>query len=204
MSADKLLRDMHQTKGARFAAHQRLTRMHDMSGYTISIISFFVICISVYLVMFQQEYSPLYGKYLTFISVAISVLIIILSLQDGSKNHLLRAEMMHNCAREVLAVYRELSNIKEPTDGDIQEYSKRYQNIIDRYPYNHAPIDRKIYLYDQYVKAKKEGRSLEVVESPQRELIREIYGMNLLYILSPVVLSFVPVVFYYLSKMVVC
>ncbi|MBY3151934.1 SLATT domain-containing protein [Rhizobium laguerreae] len=204
MSAEKLLKDMHQTKGARFAAHQRLTRLHDMSGYTISIISFFVICISVFLVMFQQEYSPLYGKYLTFISVAISVLIIILSLQDGSKNNLLRAEMMHNCAREVLAVYRELSNVKDPTDKDIQEYSRRYQGIIDRYPYNHEPLDRELYLYDQYLKNKRDGRPVEEVESPRKEYLWSIYGMNLVYIFSPAVLSLVPVVIYYLSRMAIC
>ncbi|MBW9115172.1 SLATT domain-containing protein [Rhizobium cauense] len=204
MSAEKLLKDMHQTKGARFAAHHRLTRMHEMGGYTISIISFFVICISVYLVMFQAEYSPLYGKYLTFISVAISVLIIILSLQDGSKNYLLRAEMMHNCAREVLATYRELSNIKEPSDQDVQEYSRRYQSIIDRYPYNHESIDRKVYLYGKYLKNKKSDASIEPVTSPAKELWWSIYGMNVIYILSPTVLSFAPVVFYYLPKLAIC
>jgi hypothetical protein len=201
---EKLLEDMHQTKGSRFAAHQRLTAINNMTSYTISFSSFLLICISIFTVMYQDVASDWYVKYLTFISVSLSVLIIILSLQEGGKNNLLRAEMMHNCAREVLAVHRQL--FLDPNKPiDIEMYRDRYQRIIDRYPYNHESLDREIYLFDVY-RNKQRKRSLSVdaadakapsifVQAPPDPNLRRlwsIYGMNVIYMLLPVVLAVAP------------
>ncbi|MFN7010911.1 MAG: SLATT domain-containing protein [Allorhizobium sp.] len=203
----KILQDMHQTKGARFAAHQRLIAVNEMTNYTISFSSFMLICISIFTVMYQGEVEQWYLKYLTFISVSLSVLIIILSLQEGSKNNLLRAEMMHNCAREVLAIHRELS-LDRSDVINVEAYRDRYQRIIDRYPYNHEALDRKIYLYDLYRNQQRkkstgsgspdEGISASpqytgvAPDNPAIERFWSIYGKNLIYMLIPVVLAAAP------------
>ncbi len=205
-SVQKLLEDMHQTKGARFAAHQRLMSLNNSTSYTISFSSFLLICISIFTVMYQGVVFDWYIKYLTFISVSLSVLIIILSLQEGGKNTLLRAEMMHNCAREVLAVHRELSFDKsDPVN--IEKYRDRYQRIIDRYPYNHESLDREIYLFDHYQNKKRKRSESEVLgdggkipiipkgsepKSPNWRRLWSIYGVNCIYMLLPVTLALVP------------
>ncbi|MEH6692777.1 MAG: SLATT domain-containing protein [Pseudorhizobium pelagicum] len=204
---NKLLEDMHQTKGARFAAHQRLAAINNMTNYTISFSSFLLICISIFTVMYQGVAADWYIKYLTFISVSLSVLIIILSLQEGGKNNLLRAEMMHNCAREVLAVHRELSlDRQEPIN--VEAYRDKYQRIIDRYPYNHEALDRKIYIFATYQNKQRKllqnhsGAAVSDTHSlsshgakptdPWAERLWSIYGMNVIYMLIPVILAAAP------------
>jgi hypothetical protein len=205
--ARKLLEDMHQTKGARFAAHQRLTKINNMTNYTISFSSFLLLCISIFTVMYQGIAADWYLKYLTFISVSLSVLIIILSLQEGGKNNLLRAEMMHNCAREVLAVHRQLS--LDPSDPiDVESYRDKYQRIIDRYPYNHEALDRSIYLFDAYQNKRRKQPGSQMAsdnetsalvitnnsapKNPKWERFWSVYGMNVIYMLLPVVLAAAP------------
>ncbi len=204
--AEKLLKDMHQTKGARFAAHQRLTQLHNMTNYTVSFSSFVLLCVSIFTVMYQGVAYDWYIKYLTFLSVSLSILIIILSLQEGGKNNLLRAEMMHNCAREVLSVHRELSLDTDPAPK-MEQYREKYQRIIDRYPYNHEAIDREIYLYDQYQKALRQRRDgegfseqqdLEKLAKPENPVYSRfwsIYGVNSIYMLAPLVFALAPFVF---------
>ena len=135
-SKTKLLDRMHSTKGARFQSHKRLSQKHYINGYTVAILSLYVICIAVGLLIFSDFMNESSRNFLTFLSVTLSVLIIIISLLVSSEKYEVKAEIMHYCAREVLDIYSDLK-FDTSSDYNLQEYRDRYQGIINKYPYNH-------------------------------------------------------------------
>lgn len=147
-SKEKLLSRMHKTKGARFAAHKRLSKKHYINGYTVAILSFYVICISVALLIYKSDLPNESNNFFTFMSVALSVLIIIISLLVASEKYDVKATLMHFCAREVLDLYTELKFSKD-CDVTLDSFRKRYQDIINKYPDNHDEIDRITYSLEE-------------------------------------------------------
>ncbi|WP_417712399.1 SLATT domain-containing protein [Roseibium aggregatum] len=141
----RLRRKIHKTKGARFEANRRLIKKYRISVWAISILSFYVICISVGLLIFSGDYSDFSGKILTFLSVAMSVFIIILSLLNESDSHQLNAELMHNCARELSELYNNLPISNQMEEDELKQYFQKYQDILSRFHRNHDDLDKKIY-----------------------------------------------------------
>jgi low affinity Fe/Cu permease len=141
----RLRRKVHKTKGARFEANRRLLKKYRISVWAISILSFYVICISVGLLIFSGDYSYFSGKILTFLSVAMSVFIIILSLLNESDSHQLNAELMHNCARELSELYNGIPVSNQMDVEELKASFKIYQGILSRFHRNHTDLDKKIY-----------------------------------------------------------
>lgn len=179
----QLLSRIHKTKGARFAAYDRLTKKHNANGYTVAILSFYVICISIVSLIYSDIIDRNLANFLTFVSVALSILIIILSLLVASQRYDVRANLMHFCGRELLDLYTELKFVEEDLDFSLETFRKRYQNIINKYPDNHDNIDRMIYEVD-------EGKSQSHIYYRLRSFI-SIYGASFLYLFGPLLALFV-------------
>lgn len=175
---DELLSRMHATKGARFAANKRLEAKSWFNGYTISILSLYVICISVGLLVFGTYLDGITENILTFISVSLSVLIIIFSLLVASEKIDVKAELMHNCARDVLDLYSELKFSKN-SDGEIETYRERYHSIINRYQHNHDNIDRISYLCSENKLSPSQSRFFYL------RYFASTYLINILYLIGP-------------------
>jgi len=178
-SKAQLLSRMHKTKGARFAAHDRLSKRHYANGYTVSILSFYVICISVGLLIYSKEIDPSLANILTFTSVALSVLIIIISLLVASEKYDVKSTLMHFCGREVLDLYTELK-FKEVDSSQLEVYRKKYQDIINKYPDNHDELDRKLYL-----KAENQIKGADYWIT-NLMYIWNIWGINAIYMTLPI------------------
>ena len=183
MDIGNLLKKMHQTKGARFESHKRYTAKNYYSNFTISILSFYVICISVGLLVFDSSISNNLKNWFTFVSVALSVLIIIITLLDGSQRYDVKAELMHNCARDINELYNRCKLEKEPNEVRMGEFTSQYQMILFKYQFNHDEIDRKMY------SANSPFDKSEKIEKPAVEYWMDVFGLNIFYLFAPIVVG---------------
>lgn len=139
------LNRMWETRGTRFCCHARLTRTNVWITYAIATGSAYVIFLSMLGILNLHAFSGEDYKIINIASVFISVVIIFLSLIEGAKNYTLRAEAMHQCAREITSVYhRAEAKIKGASAGtlvDISAEVTEYDAIVDRYHFNHDRLD---------------------------------------------------------------
>lgn len=177
-----LLSRMHKTKGARFAAHKRFEKKGYYNAFTVSILSFYVICISCGLIVFRDSINEPISNWLTFISVSLSVFIIIITLLDKSERFDVKGESMHNCAREILDLYNRLSYESIEDSDKFEEYRRKYNEIIYKYPFNHDDIDRYIYL------SETPHDSETKIRRPIFKYFWNVFGMNSIYLILPLLL----------------
>lgn len=136
---DALEIKLWKTKKIRFTADEWLRAKNKWSTFSISILSFYLIVLSVLSFSEFDLINHSYIKYVPAIALLISVYILILSLFEGAKNYSLEADKMHRCALEIQAQYHKLLNAKNSNSlsaaikGDIL---KEYDSILLRYP-NH-------------------------------------------------------------------
>jgi len=92
-----------------------------------------------------------YKDVIPFISMFLSIGILILSLLEGSQNYQIKSERLHNCSKEIAEVYNELRQFictdAKNVDGDnkLSELTKRYEFILSKYTENHDPIDYELF-----------------------------------------------------------
>lgn len=138
----ELKRKVQITKDARFQAHRRLERRHHYSSYLISLLSLYVIALSLYPNIFSL--TPQQSQLLLAGSVVLSVFIIILSLSEGARNFYHKGEVLHDNARILGQLHNKLELLSE-ADPDlinkISSIAKDYEAAIDRCPTNHDNVD---------------------------------------------------------------
>ncbi|WP_246678435.1 SLATT domain-containing protein [Mesorhizobium sp. B2-1-5] len=136
---------MWETRGTRFCCHARLTRTNVWITYAIATGSAYVIFLSMLGVLNLHAFSAEDYKIINIGSVFISVVIIFLSLIEGAKNYTLRAEAMHQCAREITAVYHraeaKIKNVPGCALADISAEVVAYDAVVDKYHFNHDRLD---------------------------------------------------------------
>ncbi len=145
--AKELSYQLWVTKGARFHACRRLQTKQKWSSYSIAALAFYAITVNlvpVYGVAFSPDTGPLFA----FVSSALSVLIIIISLLEGARQYDLRADRHHRCGLELGKIYRELRQLRtahgdepQPLPAEtIQLLRERYEAILDKHE-NHEDVD---------------------------------------------------------------
>lgn len=134
---------MWTTKGARFKAHRRLTRLAAASNLTIAMLSVYAIAISVLQLTLAGSLDETVNRLLTGGIITASAFIIVLTLYENSKNHLIIADRMHRCALDLLELYNEFdATIRiAPQAVNLLDYSRRYNAILSKYPENHDLLD---------------------------------------------------------------
>ena len=81
---------------------------------------------------------------------ALSILVLVFSLLENSKDYKVKAKNFHDCALDLADLYNELQSFKsyqnDASDKEKMEFclnlQKEYQNILRRYE-NNIPIDNK-------------------------------------------------------------
>lgn len=162
---DTLYHKMWKTKGARFIAANRLISMNIWSNWVIAINSMYAIILSLFSLSTFSKYIKIPNDLLSLVTIAISIIIIIVSLIENSKNYILRSENLHKCSKEIAQVYEKVVFYKAIyEDGDesalnmLRELSEEYQNIINNYSENHLNIDYRLFIArntDEYKFMKK-------------------------------------------------
>lgn len=147
---------MWSTKGARFVADERCKSTATLSTFTIAFLSFEVIAISIYSLSGSLN-NYIDSNTTTAWTLILSILFLVLSIFENTKNYSLKAKNYHNCGLEIGKVYSKLKQIlannenKDYNDQtELNKLSKEYENILDKYE-NHEQID---YLQFQVNKSK--------------------------------------------------
>lgn len=132
------------TKSSRFLANKRLKLKAKISNFSISLISAYLIAaalLSVYEI--NKE-----NNYINYLITVLSILLLVVSQYENSKNYNLNAYIFHNSGLNIAKLYNEFRIFKtmnlEATEYQrrifIKDITTRYQSILDTTP-NHDDID---------------------------------------------------------------
>ncbi|MCJ2077648.1 SLATT domain-containing protein [Methylobacterium sp. E-016] len=137
-------RSVEITRDVRFQANLRLASRQRGSSYIVSLLSLYVIALSLIPNILKLEQSQ--NQILLACSVVLSVFVIFTSLLDGSQNFYHQGELLHQCARKIATINYELKNIDlekdiESARGRLEELQRNYQSALDECPINHDNVD---------------------------------------------------------------
>ena len=132
------------TQDVRFEANLRLIRRQRSSSYLISLLSLYVISLS--LIPNILELNQSQNQLLLTCSIVLSVFIIFTSLIDGSQNFFHRGELMHQCGRKIAFIYRELRETRfddniENAWKQLKVLQEAYRTALNECPVNHDSSD---------------------------------------------------------------
>lgn len=147
---DELDKELWHTKHSRFNACERLRKKNALSIYTISILSVYVIAITL-----LSKYGFLVKNSATydFISILLALFILVLSLTEASKNYLVSAERLFNNGNDIKGMLGRLKKYSRKTDADFEgldQLSKEYSAILKSCPENHDNIDFELFKARKY------------------------------------------------------
>lgn len=135
---------MWKTRGSRFVARGRLRRTNILSVTTITLLSTYVIFVSIVLLAFSGELYSVNEKWLNIINIGLSLLVIVFSLLEFSRDYLGQAEAMNQSALKIGEIYSDLSAKVDSgslTQADLEAIERRYSDCLQQLPANHDPID---------------------------------------------------------------
>lgn len=138
---------MWKTKGARFNASRRLRNKSIWSLRTISFLSVYTIAITL-----SQNYQLFVvtggiKDFPAFLSILLSLCILVLSILEGSENYLLRSERLHKCAVEISDLYEALQGkkTKKINNKTVRDLSAKYADVLRKCEENHEPVDYELF-----------------------------------------------------------
>lgn len=139
---DPLLGKMWKTKSARFNAHARLKAKHWLSTTATSILSFYLVVASLIPLVYETSLPSGGSKFLSVISLVISVFLIIITLLESAKNYHGEADRMHKCALEISELYNRFqAKSLQDADASRVELNDNYSRVLKAYEINHKDID---------------------------------------------------------------
>lgn len=137
----ELARRVWITKGARFAAHRRLMRKSNWSTWAMAVLSTYIIAASLLLPgLLRVDVHQVRDAILA----AASILVLALSLIEGSHQYALRAARLHECAVRLGALelrVMALQATKAPPTADLQLLQRKYVLVLESCPDNHNRVD---------------------------------------------------------------
>jgi len=137
------------TKGARFCADKRLLRLHTLSALATSFLSAYLIIVSLMPLYVPGVSGKLPNNALPLFTTGISILLLVYTLIESSKDFKLRAHRFHECALKIGRLYNELRQLKSETDVEkkkagLRSISDRYDEVLEDFE-NHEAIDYDIF-----------------------------------------------------------
>lgn len=133
------------TKGARFSASRRNKIQNELSTKTVGYLSVYLTIVGLVTVYEIDISNIIELKYLNFALTGISLLILIFSQFETSKEYAIKSEKFHQCSLEIGELYNRLRMVKTFTtiinkEPEIAKISKKYDRVLHKYD-NHIPID---------------------------------------------------------------
>ena len=139
--ADQLLHAMHTVKSARFNAGERLERKNLMSVFTLSMVSFYFVGLSVWQALYGAGLSEGANRLVTLVSIMSSICTLVLALIDSMNDYKIKAHHMHACALSVNDLLQELRALQTNDTAVVQDFRRRYNEVVRGCPFNHARVD---------------------------------------------------------------
>lgn len=148
---EELSHKLWSTKGARFYAHKRLSKVTDLSTISLSFLTAYLIILGLLSVYQVAKPSIISDNAVAFGSTALSILLLVFSQSEAAKEYKVKSLQFHDCALKIAALYNDLKiyqtlgeRTPEITADVCRDISSKYQSILDKYP-NHESIDFSIH-----------------------------------------------------------
>jgi SMODS and SLOG-associating 2TM effector domain family 5 len=139
--ADQLLHAMHTVKAARFNAAERLERKHLISVFALSMVSLYFVGLSVWQTVYAANLDAATNQLITLVSIMSSICTLVLALIDSMNDYKIKAHHMHTCALSVNDLLQELRLAQTSDPGVVQEFRRRYNEVVRGCPFNHTRTD---------------------------------------------------------------
>lgn len=144
--SNELYDKIWKTRGARFNAYERLRRRQKRSFYATGLLSAYLIIINL-LQPFNLFVLPTDSNVINFISVSLSIILLLFVTIENSAEYNLKGDNFHNCSKELGRIFNDLHSLMDMNEEDqtkYEEIGKRYSDLLDRYD-NHSPIDYEVH-----------------------------------------------------------
>jgi hypothetical protein len=144
--SEELYDKIWKTRGTRFNAYGRLRRRQKRSFYATGFLSAYLIIINL-LQPFNLFVLPTDSNMINFISVSLSIILLVFVTIENSAEYNLKGDKFHNCSKELGRIFNDLHSLMAKNEADqtkYEEISKRYSDVLDRYD-NHSPIDYEVH-----------------------------------------------------------
>lgn len=128
-------------KRARFNAAKRLERKASAGMVTLAVVALYGGLVSVFNLMFKHRVGAETRDILEFVAVVSSWLTLIIGLTEAQKGHAAAARDLHDCAREINDLQKNLSAAVVQTEAEMKPFLDRYNAVIERCRYNHDDVD---------------------------------------------------------------
>ena len=194
---EELKHKVWSTKGSRFRADIRMKTLSYYSNLGNSFLSAYLIIFGL-ITLYSLNNDRIYNENLLAFSVTgLSILSLIFSLVENSKNYSLRAKNYHDCALELSTLYNELqifktyrkeTSSKEEIAIFTDNLQEQYQKILMKYE-NHNPID------NQYFKIQQRDFYKKVTDSKVAYVMIKYFVLTKLVYLLMIVLPLMFIIY---------
>lgn len=142
-----------KTKGSRYNKSRRYKNKNRFSSGCISILTIYVLSITI--ADYTKICSLLVSNHeiVTFLTIILSILILVISLHESSRGYELKAERLYNCGNELTMLYnrlRQISLTNSCNDESLNKINTEYEEIISKYRENHDPCDYSLFQAEHY------------------------------------------------------
>ena len=137
----KLGNDWKVVKRARFNAAKRLERKQSAGIVTLAVVALYGGLISVFNLMFKHRVGADTRDVLEYVAVVSSWLTLIIGLTEQQKNHGANARELHDCARDVNDLQKQLAATPIVSEQQLGWFLDRYKAIMHNCRANHDNID---------------------------------------------------------------
>jgi SMODS and SLOG-associating 2TM effector domain family 5 len=176
--ADQLMGAMQTVKAARFNAAERLERKHLVSVFALSTVSLYFVGLSVWQAIYAANLEAPTNQLITLVSIMSSICTLVLALIDSMNDYKIKAHHMHTCALSVNDLLQELRLLQTNDPGIVQDFRRRYNEIVRGCPHNHTRVD--------FLMAAAENRgSLEAKAWAQVRYAVDVYGLYGSFLAAP-------------------
>jgi hypothetical protein len=140
-AAEQLLHAMRTVKAARFCASDRFERKQILSLFAMSMVSLYFVGLSVWQAIYATLLDAATNKLITLVAIMSSVFTLVLALIESMNDYKVKAHHMHACALAVNDLYHELKITRPDTAAAVQDFRRRYNDVVRGCPLNHARVD---------------------------------------------------------------
>lgn len=137
----QLLQAMHTVKAARFIAAQRYERKNLVSTFALSMVSLYFVGLAVWQALYGAGLGDEANRLITLVSIMSSVFTLVLALIESMNDYKIKAHHMHTCALAVNDLFHELRLMPQPDVTVVQDFRRRYNDVVRGCPYNHTRVD---------------------------------------------------------------
>ncbi|MBP2227162.1 hypothetical protein J2847_000429 [Azospirillum agricola] len=132
------------TRDVRFQSSLRLSKRQKWSSYVVSLLSLYVIAIS--LIPNIVKLAQYQSQILMACSIVLSVFVIFTSLIDGAQNFYYQGELLHQSARKIATIHTALKSIDIDADPKaaeqkLEKFLDDYRRALEECPINHDNVD---------------------------------------------------------------